>query len=155
MNGTNPNGSQHQDDGFWAGWHVDREAVPFGDAHAAQCRGSLLDIMEKFSVREETPLAAFVQVDQGGVASPSFFDMYIQGVISKIGLCTDKPTKVWIIPFENLIPCTEPVQLVCSTPPESIGILPRFLNPTIDDWADKIHWINSFEAGLLGPPPCI
>jgi len=77
---------RHEHDGFGAGGHIESDAVSFGDAHATQCCSNLFDIMEKISVREKTPFAALVQIDQGYVSALTLLYMQIQRVISNVGL---------------------------------------------------------------------
>ena len=73
---------QHQNDRLRTGRHVHREAITLLDAHSAQRRRHALYFVEQMRIGINAALAAFVEVDQGGVSAPAALNVIIERVVA-------------------------------------------------------------------------
>ena len=120
MNGADAHGRQHQDDGFGAGGHVNRQAITFLHTHGPQGCRDALDFARQLSVGEELRFAPLVHINQRRMATPPALHMVVEAIVGQIGLSADKPAKGREVPLEDAIPGAEPVQRGGGTGPEVV-----------------------------------
>src|SRR5208282_2232192 len=108
VNGADANRSQHQDDGFRTGRHIDGEAIALLDAQAAQRRRHPLHFVKQLGISEDAPLAALIQIDERRVSAPTAFYVIVEGVVSQVGLRADEPFEGRRSPIQHSVPLAKP-----------------------------------------------
>src|SRR5258708_37245711 len=71
------------------------------------------------------PFSRFALPDQRGFVFARCLHMAIEAVIRKINLATNEPFRPGMVPFEDLVPLFEPVQLFSDASPEFFRMLDR------------------------------
>src|SRR5271166_1730650 len=116
---------QHGDGQFGSHAHVDGDAVAFFYAQRFQNVREFLDFAVKLLIRERTDFTGLTFPDDGGFILARALNMAVETVVGEINLAADKPFCPRVIPFEDLVPLLEPVQLAGNPAPELIGLLDR------------------------------
>ena len=148
VNGANAHGSEHQHNRLGTGRHVNRDAVAFLNAHPTEgCRQSL-HFVEELRIGEQPSLAAFVEIDQGSMPTPTVLDMIVKRIVGQIRLPTNEPAERGRCPLEHAIPLAKPRQLFCRSPPKFFWVLPGILNPTLHYRTYQVHESTSTANGL-------
>jgi hypothetical protein len=74
-------------------------------------------------ISECADLARFTFPNDCGFVLAPGLNVTIEAVVRKVELATDKPLCPWIIPFENLVPFLEPMQLFRNARPKLLRVL--------------------------------
>ena len=138
---------EHEHDGFGADGHVDGETVAFLHTHATQGGSDAFDVVQKVGVGEKALFAAFIRVDEGGVAAVSLFHMAVERVVAEVGFATDEPAIAFgVIPLEDLVPEAEPVETAGFLRPKVLRALAGGGHFAPNDGIDEINVLH-------GPAP--
>src|SRR5262249_46881856 len=117
--------------------HVHRDAIAFADPETAQRGRDALHFVKQLRVGEDGSFASFVNVDERRMAAASVRDVMVECVVTDIRPGPDEPAKRRRRPFEHAVPGAEPGQLTRGTIPKCVGILPRVVDPALDDRTNK------------------
>ena len=69
-------------------------------------------------------------------------DVPVEAVVGEVDLAADKPFRPWAIPFENLVPLLEPVQLAGDARPEFVRVVDRF-------FVETLVFFEALDVGVL------
>src|SRR5258708_32367654 len=113
VNRADAHSREHQHDRLGAGRHVISDTIAFLKAHDAQRSRLAFLFVKLLRVGESLPLAAFIEIDQGGMPTPAALDVLVERIVGQVGLPADKPAEGGWRPLKDSIPGTQPRPL-CS-----------------------------------------
>ncbi len=106
--------------------HVHRNAVALLDPQRLQSIGEFLYLGMQFAIGQAAHFAGLAFPDQGRLVAPLAEGVAVHAVVAQVELSAHKPLGPGQVPFEDLVPRLEPMQIPCRPGPESLGILDRF-----------------------------
>ena len=125
VRGADAGAGQHGDGQLGRHPHVDGNPVALSDAERFQDVGELLHFAMQLLVGEGADFAGLALPDQRGLVLAEGLHVAVETVVGKIELAADKPLGPGMIPFQNLVPLLEPVQIVGDAAPEFFRLLDR------------------------------
>ena len=121
---------QHRDGQFRRHAHINSDAIALLDAETQKHIGELLYFGEQLRVSERAEIARLAFPQQSSLIGASALHVAVETVVGKVDLPALEPLRPGSVPFKNLVPRLEPVQLVGDVAPELFGLLDRFLIKT-------------------------
>ena len=131
---------------YTASGHVGMERVtPVALPHpeGAQGRRRPGHVELELRVGADHPLAALVQVDEGGASALAGRHVVVDGVVGEIGLRADEPAERRRVGGVHLVPGAEPRQPPRRAFPEALGVPVSLVNPALNDRGDDLHGVVS------------
>ena len=103
--------------------HVDGDPVTLPDAEAFEDVGELLHFDVEFGEGKLADFAGLALPQDGGLVRLVAQGVAVDAVVAEVDLAADKPLRPGQVPFEDLGPGREPVQLLRDRTPEGFGIV--------------------------------
>jgi len=122
VNGSDARAGEDGDGEFRRHAHVDGDAVALLDAEGLEGIGEALDFDVHFSVSEATNFPGLAFPDNGGLVAARAVEMSVEAVVAEVHFAADEPFGAGQVPVEHFVPRFEPVQFLCDTSPEGLGI---------------------------------
>ena len=125
MDGADARAGQQSDDQFRRHAHVDGDAVALLDAERLEGVGEALHLGMEFRVGEATDFTGLALPDERDLVAAGAGKVHVETVVAEVGFAAHEPFGVGQIPFEDLVPGLEPVQMLGHRGPEAFGVVNR------------------------------
>src|SRR5258708_28156903 len=149
MRSTDSCASQHRDRQLGSHAHINRDPLSLANSQRLQYVCELLHFLPKLLIRIRPNLAGLAFPDQRRFILTRRFDVPVEAVVGQIDLPPDEPLRPWRLPFQNVVPPLEPVQIFSGASPEFFRILDRFfIESLVLRYALKISLPYKFQRRI-------
>ncbi len=126
MRRTDASTGQHRNWKLGRHSHINCDAVSLLNSERLQDIGELLNFAMELLVSESSNLSGFALPNNCSFIFAGGLHMPIETVIGNVELASDEPLCPRVVPFEDAIPFSEPVQLTGNFSPKFFGLFHRF-----------------------------